>query len=1169
MALRTVFKQRWLWALIALTILSLIIWFAGPYVAFADHQPFASVIGRLVAILVLVVIWALWLQLSMLRSQRSQRAFAGAVAAQSDAPAVAGGAHGESADARSLRERFAEAMETLGKSGRGGSGLYDLPWYVIIGPPGSGKTTALINSGLHFPLSQKFGAGALRGVGGTRNCDWWFTDEAVLIDTAGRYTTQDSDAIADGAAWAEFLRLLRRYRRRRPINGVLVAISASDLMLLDERGRAEHVAAVRRRLEELNRELHIRLPAYLLITKCDLVAGFIEFFDDLPREGRAQVWGTTFPIEQSERGGVAGAFDAEFDALLLRLNARLLPRVESERDPKRRAAILAFPQQFAALKGPLQGFLGEAFSQTSYDTPVLLRGVYFTSGTQESTPIDRMMGAIARSFGLEERLVAAPAAGGRSYFIERLLKEVVVGEAGLAGLNRRLEVKLRLLHYAGYAGCALLLLLGTLLLLHSDRANRRYLDEVMASEQEYEQTPAPPGPVSGAGIADLLPRLAALRNVVDTADRYQEHRPLGMRWGLYQGNGVSEAAHDAYLRTLAASVLPALAEQLRADLANAASDPERAYETLKAYLMLGDPRRLDPQQLSFMAAVQWRRLLPQPNQAEVRDELQQHLDALLSDPSHVRAFDIDADLVARVRDALKQASVPALMYGRLKLAYAADHKRDWHPDVILGADKVFVRKSGAPLGDPVPALYTKAVFDEYQRTGKVGLLRQFADDRWVFGDAMPSLEGMAGVTQQVSDLYEADYIRAWDALLADVRVRGTTGGPDLSNLLLLLSSPASPLKAFYQGVDKQTNLLAKEDNPALAKADAAAGALSSKASQLSQMFGSDSGSPADQPGAKVTQHFESYHKLVDASGGAAPIDQLTTALGKAQQQLDRANQGGGGTVGDLANAGQSDAFRDLQAQATLLPPALADMLGQLGERSSGLVKDQAKDELTRRYEEQVLRACRQVVQGRYPFDPASTADVPLADFGRVFGYGGVYDSFFKDTLQPLVDTASTPWRWREGAGAATSIPGILERFQAAAAIRDAFFKAGSQQSEVHFTLTPDYLDASVTRFVLELDGQNFEYSHGPARPTVMNWPGNPPGEAVITFEGGGGPGQNLPFEGPWAWFRLLGRAQLQPASDVHYRVTFLVGGRSARLLLDASTIYNPFAHPDVLRFRCG
>ena len=207
-----------------------------------------------------------------------------------------------SAEAVKLRERFEEAVATLKQQRRSGHSLYDLPWYVIIGAPGSGKTTALLNSGLKFPLEQRVGKGALRGVGGTRNCDWWFTDEAVFLDTAGRYTTQDSDAASDSAAWAEFLALLRKYRARRPVNGVILTINAQDLMVQGDAAREAHVEAARRRLNELNHELRIQLPVYVMVTKCDLVAGFTEYFDDLTQEGRAQVWGVTFPYEQTLEG---------------------------------------------------------------------------------------------------------------------------------------------------------------------------------------------------------------------------------------------------------------------------------------------------------------------------------------------------------------------------------------------------------------------------------------------------------------------------------------------------------------------------------------------------------------------------------------------------------------------------------------------------------------------------------------------------------------------------------------------------------------------------------------------------------------------------------------------------------------------------------------------------
>src|SRR5216117_3277691 len=131
-----------------------------------------------------------------------------------------------------IKDKMKDALATLKKAGGKSDYLYDLPWYLLIGPPGAGKTTALVNSGLKFPLSRGATPAAVAGVGGTRYCDWWFTEDAVLIDTAGRYTTQDSDAKSDKESWFSFLDLLKKSRPRQPINGVLIAISIEDILTM-------------------------------------------------------------------------------------------------------------------------------------------------------------------------------------------------------------------------------------------------------------------------------------------------------------------------------------------------------------------------------------------------------------------------------------------------------------------------------------------------------------------------------------------------------------------------------------------------------------------------------------------------------------------------------------------------------------------------------------------------------------------------------------------------------------------------------------------------------------------------------------------------------------------------------------------------------------------------
>ena len=197
--------------ILGLLLLALFIWVAGPFFGFLEYHPLEPWIARLVLILLIVGAWAASKVVKKLKAIRASDQLVAAVVRQSAAE------ERPSAEALQLRERFEEAVATLKSQRRSGHSLYDLPWYAIIGAPGSGKTTALINSGLHFPLEQRSGRGALQGIGGTRNCDWWFTDEAVFLDTAGRYLTQDSDATADSAGWLEFLALLRRVPPPPPI----------------------------------------------------------------------------------------------------------------------------------------------------------------------------------------------------------------------------------------------------------------------------------------------------------------------------------------------------------------------------------------------------------------------------------------------------------------------------------------------------------------------------------------------------------------------------------------------------------------------------------------------------------------------------------------------------------------------------------------------------------------------------------------------------------------------------------------------------------------------------------------------------------------------------------------------------------------------------------------
>ena len=219
------FKNRIVISIFGLTLLSLLIWFVGPSIKFGEENsaPFASHVSRLLAILVLVVLWELNNLRVQLQDNKKDRDLLDGLQDKPDEIKIDHTAEQTSEELGQINETFAQALATLKKVKFTGGGrrkaLYELPWYIIIGPPGAGKTTALINSSLEFPLADQFGKAALQGVGGTRNCDWWFTNEAVLIDTAGRYTTQDSHKVADSSVWEGFLELLKKKRRRRGRRG--------------------------------------------------------------------------------------------------------------------------------------------------------------------------------------------------------------------------------------------------------------------------------------------------------------------------------------------------------------------------------------------------------------------------------------------------------------------------------------------------------------------------------------------------------------------------------------------------------------------------------------------------------------------------------------------------------------------------------------------------------------------------------------------------------------------------------------------------------------------------------------------------------------------------------------------------------------------------------------
>ena len=1137
----SLFKRPVVIAIVGLAAIGCLVWFAGPYFAFADYHPLATAFARAIAIVAFIVAWAIVCAVRQYRATRAGDRLMAAVAtpvSPREQP---------SAEAVQLRERFEQAIATLKQHRGGRHGVYELPWYVIIGPPGSGKTTAIANSGLRFPLASTEGKPTVRGVGGTRNCEWLFADEAVFLDTAGRYTTQDSDAAGDSSAWREFLSLLCTHRPRRPINGIIVALSAAALMEGDA-AREHNAATIRRRLNELYRELRIALPVYVIVTKCDLLSGFTEYFDDLTPDDRRQVWGVTLPYGRTAAADVAQHLSREIDALVERLNGRVLPRIAAERDLRRRAKIFGFPQQVAAVKPALAELASAIASTGPFDERLVLRGLYLTSGTQAGTPVDHVLGKMANRFGVTTESMPTLTGRVRAFFVERLLKDVVLPEAGLAGVNRRVEIRKAAAQLGVYAALIAMFVFGAAALTISYRRNLAYVHEIGTDVRSLQK------PTSNReSIGNAVPRLDAIRHVVDVADRYRSERPWSMRWGLYQGSSIGNAARDAYLRELDGALLPLVAARIRQRMIDSATEPEKLYAYLKAYLMLGQPQHLDKTHLRIAA--------------DLSGKEADHFAALLEYQDSLRPIPLDQPLIAQARSTIRQASLPELMYRQIRYAFAVDDAGGVRLDLAsgVGIDRVLRRKSGVSLSRPIARLYTPAAFKEITTRDASELGQQFMADQWVWGAAGAPPATPTTLASDVGALYEQDYIAAWDRVVKDIEPVPMGSVADAKEALAILAAPTSPLRGLLKTIDENTFLVKPPE-----RVDRDKGIRDRLTDLLRRT------SPAAviaPPGTAVTTHFAAIHQLVTGQGGNVPLDGVLEKFKQIQQKLEPVGTGVGQT--DPLDAGTVNGVGELvtglKRDAATLPPAVGSIVAAVANGTARVTRAGVSGTLESRYQQDVLRACTEVTMGRYPFVTTSAVDVPLADFGRLFGYGGVFDAFFVKELAPLVDTRRSPWVWRADASGASVGPSnaMLRQFETAERIRETFFKAGSQEPEVRFRLTPAALDPSTTRFVIEIDGQRFEYRHGPERSWQATWPGPMPGAAAVTFEGLTASRPNRVFDGPWALFRLVDAAQLQRDGDSRYALRYRIDGHEARVSVEATSIRNPFGARDLQQFRCG
>ena len=542
---------------------------------------------------------------------------------------------------------------------------------------------------------------------------------------------------------------------------------------------------------------------------------------------------------------------------------------------------------------------------------------------------------------------------------------------------------------------------------------------------------------------------------------------------------------------------------------------------------------------------------------------------LLEYKGRLRRIPADPELVEKARRTLPADAIPRLIYSQIKIGYGADTANVVRLDG-LGADKVLRRKSGAKLSQPISALYSKEGFNQVVSQDADQLERRFAADRWVWGEGRISPMDSARLKSAVMDLYESDYIATWDGVLNDIGLSASGGTAEAARVLRSLSSATSPLRELLKIVDRNTYLVSTD------KPTSVIGKLEKQSTDLLKQGQKAVGINVTTPGVRVTNYFAQIHQLMAGEPGKAQIDMLLTQIQQISDKLQPLDQiGGPDKVATLAQVGQMSVR--LKQDAADLPKAVGQIVAEAGSLAEAATRSGLGGDLSGRYQREVLDVCRAAIDGRYPFGASNLADVPPADFGRIFGFGGLYDQFFKQYLEPLVDTSGTTWTWKtDASGTAVGVPGsALAKFQQARQIRDIFFPPGAQAPKVTFTVTftSAGLDASFSQGSLEIDGTLVKYNHGPEIPREVTWPGpQASGAAFAVIPKQGAPPAPIAEKGTWALFRLVERAKLSEIRPGLYELEFLHDGRLTKIQLTSSGVQNPFAQRNrqmLLNFRCG
>lgn len=1160
------FQQKWAQSLGVIGAMCVFVWYMGPYLTFPGFAPLYPAENRLICIVVLLVLWAIYTLFLRWRAKKNNDEMLDALADDAGAGEI------EAEEAAALQSKMEEAVSILkGKdfSKTGGKKfIYELPWYIIIGPPGAGKTTLLTNSGLNFPLEESHGKYSVKGVGGTRNCDWWFTDKAVLLDTAGRYTTQDSDSQVDKSAWETFLNLLKDNRKRRPVNGMIVALALHDIINSSEDDLVQMAKTIRFRIAEIHEKFGMRPPVYLVVTKCDLLAGFSDYFAGFDDEQRNQVWGFTLP--PGENTDFTAQSENELTLLKDTLYKQLTTKLENEASQARRDQIYGFPMQFAAIQKKLTVFTDQFSSESRLQDNVFLRGLYFTSATQDGSALDQVISSVSQRFGFAATSARQNAGTGKSFFINRLLTDVIFTESGLAGTDQAGEKRANFLQKvaAGAIGLITLGIIGVWVLSHGKNVSMMENVEANAGSlsNSIEELPT--------DSLDILQTSTMLSNARKLDTTRTDKGFLLKRTGLYQGKTIASRADRKYKELLIDSLLARLMVRLEHQMHAESDNSEFLFEALKTYQMLDNTEEYKAEDVIGWFRFDFEQNLPRNVSGSRKKELNEHTVELFRTKPARLPRPLDRALIDQYQQVAANTPLEKRAYFRLKQQHADVVNTSLKLTDAVGNDlsRAMVLSGDSTFNTSIPNFFTVYQYRTKFLPSVPQVSKTLTRDVWVLGPyaSTVSAKDANDLQESVTEQYYQEYIQHWQTLLDNMTLRKADTIQELAQFLALVTDSDSPLKNLMVAINDQTTLTI-EPPPEGEESESGA---DSRVSDLASLIGSK---PADNLDVvdtdPVTLHFTPLHELLNNwETNGSKLDSVLQQLADLNLQLlPMATTPGASTdatlVGELAVK-----IKNMGAKAERLPPAVAKLVSSLTNDVNDASSGGFCAQLNTLWESEVYPFYERALMSRYPLSRRAANEITLEDFGRFFGPGGILDKYVSEYLAGNVQKTPRQWTW-VGSGSSQCVSdNTLRQLALADEIKQSFFSSGSTTPSFSFDLDPTNLivDNAIYKMFMTIGNRKMEFFHGPLKGgSNFVWPGESGStEATLRIEPIiAGSQSRISLNGPWAILRMLDSGSLKRKSSSVVSVDYSFGARPVHMEFRTSS-FNPLNSRALRQFSC-